>query len=264
MGLLFNHAVAEDCLSSQIAEWSLTKLKKKEERNFIYKVCVFRAARRINSLVSYLAEIVFDFSSTAERNLTKKWQKASHLSSLWIFGPLCQQRWPLWPLNDWGIIDFSAIAEREGSKYGTPYSKFVLSDRSVKKDGRLATDWLTLYATFPLQPRNRFGRILKWSKYFTSWKLYKKKNFIKKVLNEIWRNLRRTWSLRLLCNRWTKFDKNWQEASPVCGFSGRSVNKDDRFGIWMTESFSTSPLQLMNVKEATPYSKFVLSDRSVK
>ena len=55
----------------------------------------------------------------------------------------------------------------------------------------------------------------------------------------------------LLWNRWTEFNETWQEARSqrpllcLC-FSGRSEKQDGRLGLWLAETFSTSPLKLLN------------------
>ena len=51
----------------------------------------------------------------------------------------------------------------------------------------------------------------------------------------------------LLWNRWTEFKETWQEARsqsplPSLCFSGRSEKQDGRPGLWLAETFSTSPL----------------------
>ena len=55
----------------------------------------------------------------------------------------------------------------------------------------------------------------------------------------------------LLWNRWTEFNKTWQEARsplplPSLCFSGRSEKQDGRSGLWLAETFSTSPLKPLN------------------
>ena len=55
----------------------------------------------------------------------------------------------------------------------------------------------------------------------------------------------------LLWNRWTEFNKTWQEARsqgplPSLFFSGRSKKQDGRPGLWLAETFSTSPLKPLN------------------
>ena len=54
----------------------------------------------------------------------------------------------------------------------------------------------------------------------------------------------------LLWNRWTEFNETWQEARSQCPlpslcFSGRSEKQDGRPGLWLAETFSTSPLKLL-------------------
>ena len=74
----------------------------------------------------------------------------------------------------------------------------------------------------------------------------------------------------LLWNRWTEFNDTWQEARsqrplPSLCFSGRSEKQDGRPGLWLAETFSTSPLKLLNgiqrnltgSKISTPSTKFV-------
>ena len=55
----------------------------------------------------------------------------------------------------------------------------------------------------------------------------------------------------LLWNRWTEFNETWQEARsqcpiPILCFSGWSEEQDGRPGLWLAETFSTSPLKLLN------------------
>ena len=52
----------------------------------------------------------------------------------------------------------------------------------------------------------------------------------------------------LLWNRWTEFNKTWQEAKsqhplPSLCFSGGSEKQDGRPGLWLAEKCSTSPLK---------------------
>ena len=74
----------------------------------------------------------------------------------------------------------------------------------------------------------------------------------------------------LLWNRWTEFNETWQEARsqrplPSLCFSGRSEKQDGRPGLWLAETFSTSPLKPLNgiqrnltgSKISTPSTKFV-------
>ena len=61
--------------------------------------------------------------------------------------------------------------------------------------------------------------------------------------------LRHFWLL--LWNRWTEFNETSQEARsqhllPSLCFSGRLENQDGRPGLWLAETFSTSPLTPLN------------------
>ena len=80
----------------------------------------------------------------------------------------------------------------------------------------------------------------------------------------------------LLWNRWTEFNKTWQEARsqhplPSLCFSGRSEKQDGRLGLWLAETFLTSlkPLNgiqqnLTGSKISTSSTKFVFLGRSEK
>ena len=55
----------------------------------------------------------------------------------------------------------------------------------------------------------------------------------------------------LLWNRWTEFNETWQEARsqrllPSLCFLGRSEKQDGCPGLWLAETFSTSPLKPLN------------------
>ena len=72
----------------------------------------------------------------------------------------------------------------------------------------------------------------------------------------------------LLWNHWTEFNETWQEARsqrPLPSL-GRSEKQDGRPGLWLAETFSTSPLKPLNgiqrnmtgSKISKPSTKFVL------
>ena len=55
----------------------------------------------------------------------------------------------------------------------------------------------------------------------------------------------------LLYNHWTEFNETWHEARTQCPlpslcFSGWLENQDGRPGLWLAETFSTSPLKPIN------------------
>ena len=58
----------------------------------------------------------------------------------------------------------------------------------------------------------------------------------------------------LLWNHWTEFNKTWQEARSQCPlpslcFSGRSEKQDGCPGLWLAETFSTSPWRVPFLKK---------------
>ena len=81
----------------------------------------------------------------------------------------------------------------------------------------------------------------------------------------------------LLWNRWTEFNETWQEARsqrplPSLCFSGGSEKQNGRPGLWLAETFSTSPLKSLNgiqrnltgSKISMSSTKFCFSGRSEK
>ena len=153
-----------------------------------------------------------------------------------FFGPIGKTRWPPWPLIGWGIFDFSSeTAERNSTKL----------DRKQ--------DLNALYQVFVFQAdrKNKMAALTPyWLRHFRL----------------------------LLWNCWTEFNETWQEARsqsplPSLYFSGRSEKQDGRPGLWLAETFSTSPLKPLNriqqnvigSKISTRSSKFVLwADRKSK
>ena len=248
--------------SSETAERNSTKLYRKQDLNLLYQVCVFRAdwknkmaalasdwlrhfrlllwnrwtefnktwqeARSQRPLPSlcfsgrsekqdgrpglWLAE-TFSTSplkplNRIQRNLTGS--KISTSSTKFVFFRLIRKtRWPPWPLIGWDIFDFSSeTAERNLTKLDRKQDLKILYQVCVFRADR--------------------------------------KNKMAALASDLPRHFR-----LLLWNRWTEFNKTWQEARsqrplPSLCFSGRSEKQDGRPGLWLAETFSTSPLKPLN------------------
>ena len=126
-----------------------------------------------------------------------------------FFGPIGKTRWPPWPLIGWDIFDFSSeTAERN----------------STKLDRKQDLNDLYQVCVFLADWKNKMAALASdWLRHFRL----------------------------LLWNRWTEFNKTWQEARsqwplPSLCFWGRSEKQDGRPGLWLAETFSTSPLKPLN------------------
>ena len=198
----------------ETAEQNSTKLDMKQDLNVLYQVCVFsgRSEKQNGRPGLWLAET---FSTTPlkplngiQRNLT--WSKISTSSTKFVFfGPIGKTRWPPWPLIGSDIFDFSSeTVERNSTKLDMKQDLNVLYQVCVFRADR-KNKMATLASDWP-----RHFRLLLW-------------------------------------NRWTEFKETWQEARsqrllPSLCFSGRSEKQDGRPGLWLAETFSTSPLKPLN------------------
>ena len=192
-----------------------------------------------------------------QRNLTGS--KISMSSTKFVFFRLIgKTRWPPWPLIGWDIFNSSSeTAERNSKKldrkqdHNVPYKVCVfLADRK----NRMAAPGLWLPETFltsPLKPLNGIQQNLTGSKISTS----STKFVFFGPIGKTWWPPPASDCLRhfrlLLWNRWTEFNKTWQEARsqpplPSLCFSGRSEKQDGRPGLWLAETFLTSPLKPLN------------------
>ena len=145
-----------------------------------------------------------------------------------FFLPIGKTRWPPWPLIGWDIFDFfSETAE----------------PNSMKLDRKQDLNVLYQVCVFRADRKIKMAALA--SDWVTHFRL-------------------------LLWNRWAEFNETWQEARsqhplPSLCFSGRSVKQDGRPGLWLAETFSTSPLKPLNgiqrnltgSKISTPSTKFV-------
>ena len=219
--------------SSETAEQNSTKLDRKQDLNVLYQVCVFRTDRK-NKMAALASDWLRPLSTSSlkplngiQRNLTGS--KISTSSTKFVFfGPIGKTRWPPWPLIGWDIFDFSSqTAERN----------------STKLDRKQDLNVLYQVCVFWADRKNKMAALASdWLRHFRL----------------------------LLTNRWTEFNETWQKTRsqrplPSLCFSGRSEKQDGRLGLWLAETFSTSPLILPNViqrnltgsKISTSSTKFV-------
>ena len=143
-----------------------------------------------------------------QRNLTGS--KISTPSTKFVFFELIgKTRWPPWPLIGWDIFNFfSETAERN----------------STKLDRKQDLKALYQVCVFLANLKNKMAALA--SDGLRHFPL-------------------------LLRNRWMEFNETWQEARsqrplPSLCFSGRSEKQDGRPGLWLAETFLTSPLKLLN------------------
>ena len=125
-----------------------------------------------------------------------------------FFWAIVKTRWPPWPLIGWDIFDFSSeTAERN----------------STKLDRKQDLNVLYQICVFRVDRKNKMAALASdWLRHFQL----------------------------LLWNCWTEFDEAWQEARsqrplPSLCFFGRSEKQDGRPGLWLAETFLTSPLKLL-------------------
>ena len=143
-----------------------------------------------------------------QRNLTGS--KISTSSTKFVFfGPIGKTRWPPWPLIGWDIFEFSAETTERNS---------------MKLDRKQDLNILYQVCVFPADQKNKMAALA----------------------SDRLRHFR-----LLLWNRWMEFNETWQEARsqgplPSLCFSGQSEKQDGCPGLWLAETFSTSPLKSMN------------------
>ena len=162
-----------------------------------------------------------------QRNLTGS--KISKSSTKFVFfGPIGKTRWPPWPLIGWDIFDFSSETAEQNS---------------TKLDRKQDLNVLYQVCVFQANRKKKMAALASdWLRHFRL----------------------------LLWNRWPEFNETWQEARsqrplPSLCFSGRTEKQDGHPGLWLAETFSTSPLKpltgiqrnLTENKISTSSTKFV-------
>ena len=201
--------------SSETTERNLTKLYGKVDLNVLYQVCVFRTDRK----------------NKMARALASDWLRHFRLL-LWNCRTEFNETWQ------------EARSQR-------PLPSLCFSGRSEKQDGRPGLWLAETFSTSPLKPMNRIQQNLTWSKISTSSTKFVFFGPIGKTTWPPWHLI--GWDIfdLLLWNRWTEFSETWQEARsqrplPSLCFSGRSEKQDGRPGLWLAETFSSSPLKPLN------------------
>ena len=248
--------------SSETAERNSTKLYRKQDLNLLYQVCVFRADRK-NKMAALASDwlrhfrlllwnLWTEFNETwqearSQRPLPSlcfsgRSEKQDGRPGLWLaetfltsplkplnriqrnltgstistsstkfvfFGPIGKTRWPPWPLIGWDIFDFSSET-----------AEWISTKLHRKQDLNV----LYQVCVFRADQKNKMAALASdWLRHFRL----------------------------LLWNRWMEFNETWQEARsqrllPSLCFSGRSGKQDGRPGLWLAETFSTSPLKPLN------------------
>ena len=199
--------------SSETTEHNSTKLDRKQDLNVLYQVCVFRPIGK-NKMAALASDWPRHFRLLIWNRWTEfneTWQEARSqrpLPSLCFWADR-KTRWPPWPLIGWDIFDFSSeTAQRNWTK----------------PDRKQDLNVLYQVCVFRADRKNKMA-----------------------VLTSDWlRHFR-----LLLWNRWTEFNETWQEARsqrplPSLCFLGWSEKQDGRPGLWLAETFSTSPLKPLN------------------
>ena len=248
--------------SSETAERNSTKLDRKQDLDVLYQNCVFRVDRK-NKMAALASDWLRHFRLLLWNRwmkFNKTWQEARSQHplpslcfsgrsekqdgrpGLWLaetfstsplktltgiqrnltgskisssstkfvfFGAIGKTRWPPWPLIGWDIFDFSSET-----------AEWNLTKLDRKQDLNI----LYQVCVFRVDRKNKMAALASdWLRHF-----------------------------RLLrWKRWTVFNETWQEARshrplPSLCFSGRSEKQDGRPGLWLAETFSTSPLKPLN------------------
>ena len=142
----------------------------------------------------------------------ENWQEARSqcpLPSLCFLGRSEKTRWPPLPLIGWDIFDFSS----ETAQWN-----------STKLDRKQDLNVLYQVCVFWADLKNKMAALASdWLRHFRL----------------------------LLWNHWTEFNETWQEARSQCPlpnlcFLGWSEKQDGRPGLWLAETFLTSPLKALN------------------
>ena len=205
--------------------------------------------------------------------------KISTSSTKFVFsGPIGKTRWPPWPLIGWDIYDFSSeTAERNSMKLNRKqdlnalYQVCVFRADWKNKVVTLDTDWLRNFRLLLWIPWMEFNET--WQEARSQCPLpclcffgLNGKNKMATLASDGLRNFR-----LLLWNSWMEFNETWQEVQElnvlyqVCVFWANRKKQDGCPGLWLAETFLTTPLKMLNGiqrnltgnKISTSYTKYV-------
>ena len=226
--------------SEETAERNSKKLDRKQDLNFLYQVCVFRADRKTRwppqPLIGW--DIFNFFSETAEWNSTKLDRK----QDLNVFYQVCvfwadRKNKMAAPASDW-MRNFRLLWRNRWTEFKEtwqearsqrPLPSVCFSGRSENKMAAPASDWLR---HFQLLLWNR------WMEFNETWQEARSQRLLPSLCFLGWSEIKMAapasdWLRHfqfLLWNRWIEFDETWQEARsqhplPSLCFSGRSVKR---------------------------------------
>ena len=267
--------------SSETDERNSKKLDRKQDLNALYQVFVFRADRK-NKMAALASDWLRHFRLLLWNHLTEfnetrqeagsqrplpslcfsgRSEKQNGRPGVWLaetfltsplkplngihrnligskistpstkfvfFGLIGKTKWPPWPLIGWDIFDFSSETDERNSK---------------KLDRKQDLNALYQVFVFRADRKNKMAALASdWLRHFRL----------------------------LLWNHLTEFNETRQEAGsqrplPSLCFSGRSEKQNGRPGVWLAETFLTSPLKPLNgihrnligSKISTPSTKLV-------
>ena len=163
-------------------------------------------------------------------------------------GPWLAETFSISPLKPLNGIQRNLI----GSKISTSSTKFVFFRADPKnKMAVLASDWLETFSTSPLKQLNGIQRNLTGSKISISSNKFVFFGPIGKTRWPSWPLI--GWDIFDFSSETTeqnstKLDRKARSQRPLPSlcFSGRSEKQDGRPGLWLAETFSTSPLKRLN------------------
>ena len=200
--------------SSETAKLNSTKLDRKQDLNVLYKVCVSWADWRIKmaALASDWLRHFWLLLWNCWTEFNETWQEARSkcpLQSLCFSGRSEKTRWPPWPLIGWDIFDFSSELLNR-TEWNLAGSKISTSS--------------TKFVFFELIGKTRWPPwpLIGWDSL----------DFSSETAERNSTKLDRKQDLNVLYQ--------------VCVFLGRSEKQDGRPGLWLAETFSTSPMKPLN------------------